>query len=551
MPANRGNCDYGYVNGLRVRGDAIRVEVTSYGETMLLRLVNSRLHARGPGSVTERDLAAMLGEGVSAAAILETPRGPVRGLTIDPSSVFSGRTTSPFDPENREILAALTPDDVRKIAMLALTSLSYGENDTAAHAHRLAWIVENMPAADIARWCAALPTGKEIESGGGNLVLNVGYLLRHDRAAAERLLAGSPALTYELYRLFPIALAELILDGLTPAERHELGNLLVTNLMAAEHSPEALTAIASHAIGTGIERARAADPANRPLPPDPFTGRQAPTLPTRVPDRIVDAMASAAVRGEFVTGIVSDDGAESAVFTAALEHIEPEQAMHMLRKLQDVLRELDRLDVVNMIPAAAGVPGGVFHVDAQRLTPQEYDRVLEAMREFFLSLDPESAPARTGGFAALMGPRPAELATAPAVTPAPIIPPLEPAAAGAAPVAAPVPPVDDPATTAPVELGVRGDASTAIGAKLEGMGSRARRGIAVSERRGVGRDSSVYDGDFLDELLDLRGRVTGLPSAFVGALDEALASVGRRPGVVLSQEVLDVVARLTAALAAS
>lgn len=547
MPDNKKNCDYGYVNGLRVRADTIRVEVIHAGETAMLRLVNSRLHSPGNGSITERELAARITAGASAVAIIETPRGPVRGLTIDPASVFSGRTTSPFDPENRQVLSTLDPEDVRKIAMLALTSLSYGENDTAAHARRLAWIVENMSATDIARWCASLPTGSEIENGAGNLVLNVGYLLRHDRVAVEQLLAGSPALTYELYRLFPGALAELMLDGLSPAERHDLGNLLVTNLLNAEHSSEALTAIASHAIGTGIERARAADPANRPLPPDPFTGRQAPALPARVPDRIVEAMASAVVHREFVTGIVSDDGAESAVFTAALEHIEPEQAMHMLHELQDVLRELDRLDVVNMVPAAAAIPGGVFHVDAQRLTPQEYDRVLEAMREFFLALDPESAPARTRGFASLMGPRPAELAPVPAAIPAPITPPI----VATVPTPTPVSPLTDPMTTATAKPGLQGDASTVIGSRIEGMSACARRGIAVSERRGVGKDSSVYDGDLLDELLDLRGHATGLPLTFVGALDEALASVGRRPGVVLSREVLDVVARLTAALASS
>ena len=309
--------------------------------------------------------------------------------------------------------------------------------------------------------------------------------------------------------------------------------------VAAATSAEDLTSIISRAISTVIEQARADDLANHPLPPDPFTGGDAPVLPTRVPDRIVDALGAAVVREEFVTGIVSDDGSESAMFTAAHEHIEPEQAMHMMTELQDVLRELDRLDVINMIPAAAGVPGGVFHVDAQRLSPQEYDRVLEAMKEFFLSLDPESAPARTGGFASLMGPRPVELAPAPAPTPT-------------GPTATPVLSVSEPVATEPVEPGLLtetggGDDFAAIRLTLESLRACARRGITESERRGF-MESSVYTGDFFNEILDLRNRSTGLPPMFVSILDNTLTVVNRRSGIILAQEVLDVVSKLTVQL---
>lgn len=556
-------CDYGYVNGLRVPSDAIRVEVIRDGRTVDLRLVNARLHAAGPDSITDRELAALVAEGARPTAILDTPRGPVRGLVIDPAAVFSGRSTSPFDPGNREALEALSPEDRRNLAMLALSGLSYGENDTASHARRLAWVVENMSPAEIARWCASLPTGQEIENGAGNLLLNVGYLMRHDRPAVERLVAASPELAYELYRLFPGMLAELMLEGLTHRERSDLGMLLTSALIDAGDSEEALTSLASHAIGTGIERARAADPANRPLPPDPFTGNAAPIRPARVPDTVVNTMAVAATRGEFVTGVVSDDGSESAVFTAALAHIEPEQGMRMMYALQDVLRELDRLDVVNMIPAASGIPGGVFHVDAQRLSPQEYDRVLEAMREFFLSLDPESAPARTRGFASLMGPRPVELApsSSPTVSMVPPSPPAsgtsEESVPSSAPTASAVLPSsavsgtsEESAPARPV-VGRESHAPDGVAAArstLVEMRARAERGIAVSRRRGAEKESSVYDGDLLDELLDLRTRAVGLPAVFVSALDDALATVGRRPGVVLAQEVLDMTSKLTSIL---
>lgn len=547
MPTSKSQCDYAYVNGLRVPGDSVLVEVTRDGETVVLRLLNARLHRSGPGSVTDRELAGHVAAGARVEALLETPRGPVRGFALDPREVFTDRSASPFDDVNREALDALSVEDRRKTAMLALNGLSYGTNDTAAHARRLAWIVENMPPAEIARWCAALPTGKETENGGGNLLLNVGYLLRHDRAVAERLLTENPSLAYELYRLFPGALAELLLDGLSNQERHDLGNLLVTSLVVAGDSPEALTSLASHAIGTGIERARAADPANRPLPPDPFTGEEVLARPTRVPDAIVNTMAAAAVSAEFVTGVVSDDGSESAVFTAALAHIEPEQGMHMMHALQDVLRELDRLDVVNMVPAASGIPGGVFHVDAQRLSPQEYDRVLEAMRTFFLSLDPESAPARTRGFASLMGPRPGGLASPAAPDTAPgTAPGTAPSIAGT-----PAPPLvtaGDASVTVPHGETPDQDGVETTRSTLAAMRSRAERGIAVSRRRGAEKESSVYDGDLLDELLDLRARAAGLPAAFVSSLDEALTAVGRRPGVVLAQEVVDMTSKLSSTL---
>jgi len=539
MPTSKSQCDYAYVNGLRVPGDSVLVEVTRDGETVVLRLLNARLHRSGPGSITDRELAGHVAAGAHVEALLETPRGPVRGFALDPREVFTDRSASPFDDVNREALDALSVEDRRKIAMLALNGLSYGTNDTAAHARRLAWIVENMPPAEIARWCAALPTGAETENGGGNLLLNVGYLLRHDRAVAERLLTENPPLAYELYRLFPGALAELVLDGLSYRERHDLGNLLVTSLVAAGDSPEALTSIASHATGTGIERARAADPANRPLPPDPFTGEETPARPMRVPDTIVNAMAAAAVSGEFVTGVVSDDGSESAVFTAALAHIEPEQGMRMMYALQDVLRELDRLDVVNMVPAASGIPGGVFHVDAQRLSPQEYDRVLEAMRTFFLSLDPESAPARTRGFASLMGHRPGGLVS-------PAAPDTVPSVAGTT--TPPAIPAGDTPVAFPRDEEPDHDRVASVRSTLASMRSRAERGIAVSRRRGAESESSVYDGNLLDELLDLRARAAGLPAAFVASLDDALATVGRRPGVVLAQAVVDMTSNLSSTL---
>jgi hypothetical protein len=196
-----------------------------------------------------------------------------------------------------------------------------------------------------------------------------------------------------------------------------------------------------------------------------------------------------------------------------------------------------------MIPAASGIPGGVFHVDAQRLSPQEYDRVLEAMRTFFLSLDPESVTARTRGFASLMGPRPAGLAS--------------PDAPGAAPDTAPsvadatAPPAVTTGDTSVTVL--RGETPDREGVEtarstLAAMRSRAERGIAVSRRRGAERESSVYDGDLFDELLDLRARAAGLPAGFVSALDEALTAVGRRPGAVLAQEVIDMTSKLSSTL---
>ena len=559
-------CEYLYIGGMRIPIENVLVTVTRLStegsprdyldwaaawdidyNRVRRRAQSFRVATKSPGKdrgeppmyATIKELKKLLKDDVSSTLVshvydpkTKSPIGEPFGFNPSKAQGHAGRRHATKEGRSavwlqfakNEFVAGLLAKGVSYGASKGLDTINTGQMD----------------------WLARTPAGQEVlkkilKSSDPGLN-DVKYTLAAAIDKAKKL-GTSVVLSKEdlesFAKLVPMAEA-LGFSKERPTELASTEDEKLRRTMLKVESPEDLASIVSRNIRTVIEQARAADLANHPLPPDPFTGGDAPVRPTRVPDRIVDALGAAVVRAEFVTGIVSDDGSESAMFTAALEHIEPEQAMHMMTELQDVLRELDRLDVINMIPGAAGVPGGVFHVDAQRLSPQEYDRVLEAMKEFFLSLDPESAPARTGSFASLMGPRPVGLTPAPVPTPT-------------GPTATPVLSVSEPVATEPVEpellTETGGDDFAAIRLTLESLRACARRGIAESGRSMVyPRRTSVYTGDFFNEILDLRNRSTGLPPMFVSILDNTLTVVNSRPGVILAQEVLDVVSKLTDAL---
>ena len=435
-----------------------------------------------------------------------------------------------------------------------------------------------MPPTELVEWCAAVRAGEAVSSGAGNLLLNLGYLLRHDRPLAEEVLQGNPRLAFELYRLYPEVQSQLLLDPLDGGEQRDLLRVLSAHATALMErgEPAAEPSTARESLGTIVQRERMVDPVDTMLPVDPFTGRSMTVTPA-VPEAVVDAIVRAAREEKFVAGVASDDGRDVLEFSAELRHLELPQVMRMLETLQEVLADLDRLEIVNIIPASAGFPGGVFHVNAQLLSPQEYDTLVAKMREFFLSLDPESAAARTRAFVGLMGPRPTlpgnmnevagptvgdevgqphaiEDVSAPEAAspvPDPFSRPEDRAAESRTGAAAYETAAEGPATPGSESSPGSGKGQEAAAALkvLERMRSAADKSIAGTVLRGADRGSSVYGENFLDELLDLRTKTTHVGTVFLSALDAALTQIASRPGIVLAEEVLSVVTALRSALA--
>jgi hypothetical protein len=522
---------------------------------------------------------------ISSAVVMQLDPLPglthrsMQGLMVDFRHLVSGKGTSPYVTDANGLegedprLQALDPQVRRALAHLSLRGLSYGKRNSAQHAQRLRWVLTTMPATEIVDWCSAVRAGEAISSGAGNLLLNFGYLLRHDRPGAEESLRGNPRLAFELYRLYPEVQSQLLLDPLDGGEQRDLLQILSEHAAAlmGRGEPAAGLPVARESLGTLVQRERMVDPADTLLPVDPFTGRSMTAAPV-VPEAVVESIVRAAMEERFVAGVASDDGRDVLEFSAELRHLELPQVMRMLETLQDVLADLDRLEVVNIVPASAGFPGGIFHVNAQLLSPQEYDTLVVKMREFFLSLDPESAAARTRAFVGLMGARPTlpgnvnevagptvggevERPRAIESVPAPEASAIAPEASSrpedrATPIPTPAvgaPTEEEPATTATLAAGQVSEVETALKG-LERMRSAADRSIAATVRRGADRGSSVYGENFLDELLDLRAKTAHVGTGFLSALDAALTQIASRPGIVLAEEVLGVVTALRTAL---
>jgi len=151
------NCDGVYTReGLRLPRTSIRVAVPVTGPDGSTSIVLKYVHNTRKGSpgdrkdtVTVKELAKL---GKVFQVVVMTPDGPVAGMTLDPLNCFgtNGRKFDPSGPDG-DALRALPPGDRRALARQALRGgISYGINDAALSASRLAWVMEQLPFEELA-----------------------------------------------------------------------------------------------------------------------------------------------------------------------------------------------------------------------------------------------------------------------------------------------------------------------------------------------------------------------------------------------------------------
>lgn len=174
------NCDGIYTReGLRLPRTSIRVAVPVTGPDGSTSIVLKYVHNTRKGSpgdrkdiITVEELAKL---GKVFQVVVMTPDGPVAGMTLDPKNCFgtNGRKFDPSGPDG-DALRALPPGHRRALARQVLRGgISYGINDAALSASRLAWVMEQLPFEELALFmqgysplAAGLLTSETLDASG-------------------------------------------------------------------------------------------------------------------------------------------------------------------------------------------------------------------------------------------------------------------------------------------------------------------------------------------------------------------------------------------------
>lgn len=189
--SGKSECNYIYMNGLRLPAGSVLVEFDENGRTVTRRLVR---RPDGYDSITPEDYARIVGgAGFDRSRVsvkVRTGGGEVSGLTVDLDRLFSskGRTTPLPD------LDSLPKEDVAKLAALSFKGLSYGKNHARQHGRRVRWALENATPEDLKAWLDAADVSTLVEDNYHSFVTNLIYLRREDPAYVEQLVKDNPHL---------------------------------------------------------------------------------------------------------------------------------------------------------------------------------------------------------------------------------------------------------------------------------------------------------------------------------------------------------------------
>lgn len=220
----KSNCNYIYVHGVRLPGDAVEVSYADqYGRQVKKRLVQEYIEGRD---------SVKLGEFVNfslkqdpdfdrsrAPITVKTPRGDVN-MTIDLDAAFSSKgrrvPVRYNDPVTgwgyQQDLENLSAEDAAKLAELSLRGLSYGKNDVKMHAERTLWALEHIEPEVLGGWLRDADPRTLAEDNYHSFVINLIYLRRRNPGYVEKLVKDDPELRSRVLVLLPLLSVETDID---------------------------------------------------------------------------------------------------------------------------------------------------------------------------------------------------------------------------------------------------------------------------------------------------------------------------------------------------